>query len=69
MSATGQYIVVNNDAIIASYGSDTYFVAEGDTLITIAAKIFGDSTKWAYLMNLNQLQNPIDLTVGQALKI
>lgn len=69
INLTGSYIGVDNDAIIASYGSDTYYVAEGDTLITIAEKIFGDSTKWAYLMNLNNLNNPLNITVGQALKI
>jgi hypothetical protein len=69
MNVIGQYIVTNNDAIIASYGSDTYYVGEGDNLITIAQKIFGDSTKWAYLMTLNSLNNPLDIKVGQALKI
>ncbi len=69
MSISGGYIVTNNDSIISSYGSDTYYVGEGDTLVTIAAKIFGDSSKWAYLMSLNSLKNPLDITVGQALKI
>ncbi|WP_271814174.1 LysM peptidoglycan-binding domain-containing protein [Clostridium beijerinckii] len=60
---------VNSAAISASYGSDTYYVAEGDTLITIAAKIYGDSTKWSYLMNNNNLKNPLDITAGQSLKL
>lgn len=63
-----QYIV-NNSEITQSYGSDTYYVAEGDTLIGIAAKVYGDSTKWSYLMNLNGLKNPLYLVVGQGLKI
>ena len=69
LKINSQYFVVNDDDIIASYGSDTYYVAEGDSLITIAAKIYGDSTKWAYLMQKNKLSNPINLTVGQALAI
>lgn len=69
MNLNGGYFVIDNDRIIQGYGSDTYYVGEGDTLISIAAKIFGDSTKWAYLMNQNNLTNPLDITVGQALKI
>lgn len=69
MNLTGQYTVVDNDAIIASYGSDTYIVGEDDTLVTIAQKIFGDSTKWSYLMQQNNLNNPLDIKVGQELKI
>jgi len=59
--------VVNSTATALSYGSDTYYVGEGDTLVTIAAKLYGDSSKWTYLMNRNSLKNPLDLTVGQAL--
>ena len=61
--------IVNNTNIAQSYGSDTYYVGEGDTLVTIASKIYGDSTKWSYLMNNNGLKNPLDLVVGQALKL
>lgn len=63
-----QYIVNSTD-IAKSYGSDTYYVGEGDTLVGIAAKIYGDSTKWSLLMNRNGLKNPFDLTVGQGLKL
>ncbi|WP_238948861.1 LysM domain-containing protein [Clostridium sp. YIM B02569] len=61
--------VVNSKYVIDSYGSDTYYVGEGDTLITIAAKLYGDSSKWNYLMNKNNLKNPLILEVGQGLKI
>lgn len=65
-----QYVkYASTQDIISKYGSDTYIVAEGDTLITIAAKIFGDSTKWSYLMDNNGLQNPLDIKVGQTLKL
>jgi hypothetical protein len=61
--------IVNSEDIVKSYGSDTYIVCEGDSLITISAKIYGDSTKWTYLMNLNGLKNPLDLKIGQGLKL
>lgn len=51
------------------YGADTYYVGEGDTLMSIAAKLYSDSSKWVYLMNKNDLKNPLILTVGQAIKI
>lgn len=63
-----QYII-NNTEIAKNYGSDTYYVKEGDTLLGIAAKIYGDSTKWSYLMNRNSLKNPLDISVGQALTL
>jgi hypothetical protein len=63
-----QYIVNSTD-IAQNYGNDTYYVKDGDTLVGIAAKIYGDSTKWSYLMNLNGLKNPLYLVTGQALKI
>lgn len=66
--ASSQY-VVDADSVSKSYGSNVYYVEEGDTLITIASKLFGDSSKWSYLMNYNKLNNPLDLVVGQAIKI
>ena len=69
MNVNGQYFIVDNNAVIAKYGSDTYTIADGDTLISIAQKIFGDSTKWSYLMVQNELTNPLDIKVGQVLKI
>ena len=65
---------ISNDESLSAkirkeYGADTYYVGEGDTLISIAAKLYSDSTKWVYLMNKNDLKNPLVLTVGQGLKI
>lgn len=66
-------ITINNSnnadgkKVAESYGASVYYVAEGDTLISIAAKLFGDSSKWSYLMNVNNLQNPLNLTPGQAI--
>ena len=61
--------IVNSTGIAKSYGNSTYYVGEGDTLVTIAAKIYGDSSKWSYLMTKNNLKNPIDIKLGQGLKL
>lgn len=66
---TQSNIIVDSEKVKKSYGADTYYVGEGDTLISIAAKLYGDSSKWDYLMNKNNLKNPLDLTIGQGLKI
>ena len=47
------------DNIIEQYGSSVYYTEEGDTLITIAGKIFSDSSQWYYLQNINNLENPL----------
>lgn len=60
---------IDSVKIAKEYGSDTYYVGEGDTIINIAAKLYGDSSKWEYLMNKNNLKNPLDLKIGQGLKI
>lgn len=54
---------------ITSYGASTYYVEDGDTLISIAIKIYGDSTMWSYLMEKNNLENPLSITAGQALQL
>lgn len=63
-----QYVMDARE-ISKSYGSNIYYAEEGDTLITIATKLFGDSSKWSYLMNFNDLKNPLDISAGQAIKI
>ena len=47
------------DNVIEQYGSSVYYTEEGDTLITIAGKIFSDSSQWYYLQNINNLDNPL----------
>ncbi|NFN14595.1 LysM peptidoglycan-binding domain-containing protein [Clostridium botulinum] len=64
-----QQSIVNSEYIANSYGSPYYYVGEGDTLINIAAKLYGDSSKWDYLLRINGLKNPLDITLGQQLKI
>lgn len=62
-------MVVNSDYVAQSYGASVYYVGAGDTLVSIAAKLYGDSSKWAYLMTKNGLVNPLDITLGQKLLI
>ena len=57
-------IAVNIDKIIKEYGSSVYYTEEGDTLITIAGKIFSDSSQWYYLQNINNLENPLKVFSG-----
>lgn len=60
---------VDGKSVAEAYGSSSYYVGEGDTLISIATKLFGDSSKWSYLQNINNLANPLNLTVGQEIKL
>lgn len=60
---------VDGKSVAKSYGSSSYYVDEGDTLISIATKLFNDSSKWSYLQNVNNLANPLNLTVGQEIKL
>lgn len=59
----------NWSKIAEDYGSKSYYVAEGDTLITIAMKLANDSSEWSYLQNINNLANPLNLIVGQEIKL
>lgn len=47
----------------------TYTVNPGDTLFTIAKKQLGDGSKAQNLLELNNLSNLIDLTVGQVIRL
>ncbi|OAV39803.1 LysM peptidoglycan-binding domain-containing protein [Clostridium saccharobutylicum] len=58
-----------SSSAIKSYGSSVYYVGDDDTLISIAIKLYGDSTMWSYLMQKNNLENPLSITPGQALNI
>lgn len=51
---------------------DTYVVGEGDTLATIAEKLYGDSTLWRriYEANVSAIgPNPDNLRLGTTLRI
>lgn len=47
--------------------SNHYTVAEGDTLRSIAQKVYGDSGLWYVLADANGLQNDQDLHAGQSI--
>ncbi|MGE5627833.1 MAG: LysM peptidoglycan-binding domain-containing protein [Solirubrobacterales bacterium] len=60
----------DSNVILDSTGysnSGTHIVLDGETLPIIAAKVYGDSSKWVYLMNLNKLSNPLNIKIGQVL--
>jgi nucleoid-associated protein YgaU len=47
----------------------TYTVKAGDTLQSIAAKVYGDPSKWHDIATLNGLRDPNYLKPGQVLKL
>lgn len=46
-----------------------YTVLEGDSLASIAEKVYGDSNAWTTIANANNLTSPDSITVGMVLKI
>lgn len=64
---------INYTPVSANYPSDTpdqYVVQTGDTLRTIAARIFGDASLWYVIAEENALTDPdAALTPGTALRI
>ena len=54
-----------------SYRTRTYTVKRGDSLATIARRLYGDSKKWELIFNANRdvLNRPNQLRIGQILKI
>ena len=51
------------------YSGTSYTVKDGDTLLIIAQKCYGNSDKWRYIMKNNGLSNPLNIKTGQVLKI
>lgn len=45
----------------------THIVRRGDTLSSIAAKIYRDPTRWRIIAEANRLSDPLRLDIGQAL--
>ena len=46
-----------------------YVVREGDTLTSIAARLYGDPTVAFELADLNDLRDPRSVKVGQSLRL
>lgn len=53
----------------AYYNGTSYTVKDGDTLLIIAQKCYGNSDKWKDIMKNNGLSNPLEIKTGQVLKI
>jgi LysM repeat protein len=47
----------------------TYTIAPGDTLAKIAARLYGDATRWRVIANANPGLNPNRLLIGQVIKL
>jgi 5'-nucleotidase len=47
----------------------TYTIARGDTLVEIAARLYGDAKKWRVIANANPGLNPNRLLIGQVIKL
>ncbi|AGX43949.1 LysM peptidoglycan-binding domain-containing protein [Clostridium saccharobutylicum] len=54
---------------LAQAYTTSYTVKDGDTLVNIAKKVYGDSSKYTNLISKNNLENVNDISVGQVLKI
>jgi nucleoid-associated protein YgaU len=46
-----------------------YTVKTGDTISSIAQDILGDGSRWYEIAELNRIQNPSVINVGQVLEI
>lgn len=46
-----------------------YIVKQGDTLNTIAFGFYRDSKLWYVIADVNDIQNPFELTIGMSLRI
>ena len=54
---------------VAQPSVKTYQVQKGDTLMAIAHKTLGSTTRWVDIRDLNAIEDPMSLRLGQNLKI
>ena len=47
----------------------TYVVQKGDTLFSIAKKLYGDPKRWQDIASLNDITDPSKVRIGQTLKL
>jgi hypothetical protein len=64
-----EYTNFDSGSASTDYSSDTYYPAEGENILQIAKKLYGDSDYYTYFMNLNSITNPLDIKAGQAYKV
>lgn len=63
------YTVLRDDKFgYTDYSADTYFAAEGDTILTIALKIYGSTRYYPTIMRLNNMKNP-EIIPGHGYKV
>tara|TARA_X000001382_G_scaffold108849_1_gene84840 strand:- start:274 stop:543 length:270 start_codon:yes stop_codon:yes gene_type:complete len=56
-------------SIAQTEGTQLYTVKEGDSLVSIASRLFGNAQEWYRIADANEIINPFDLEVGMTLKI
>jgi hypothetical protein len=64
-----EYTQYDNSSASTDYSSDYYYPTEGENILQIAKKLYGDSEKYKYFMDLNGMKNPTDINYGQAYKV
>lgn len=63
-----EYTQFQNSAYATNYSSDIYYPAEGETILSMAKKLYGDSSAYTKIMNLNNMSNT-ELIPGKSYKI
>lgn len=63
-----EYTKFDSGAGSTDYSSDTYYPGEGENILQIAKKLYGDSSYYTKIMQLNNMNNP-EIIPGQAYKI
>lgn len=63
-----EYTRFNESVASTDYSSDVYYPASGENILQIAKKIYGDSSYYTKIMQLNNMSNP-EITPGEAYKI
>ncbi|AQR93395.1 phage baseplate protein [Clostridium saccharoperbutylacetonicum] len=64
-----EYKSFDSGATSTDYSSDTYYPAEGENILQVCRKLYGDTDKYKYFMDLNNMKNPLDIVAGQAYKV
>jgi hypothetical protein len=64
-----EYTNFDNGVGNTDYNSDYYYPEQGETILQICKKLYGDSNKYIYFMNLNNMKNPTEIVAGQAYKV
>lgn len=63
------FYLPQNPTTTGNPGYKQWMVKEGDTIDSIAYKEYGDSTMWRFIADINRLNDPSRLRLGQVLVI